>query len=64
MLSICYNNCVEKNLQRLSKIKLLMINIIGKKEIFHQIKKIRKSLNQITKQLFLVSYMYFTILKK
>ena len=42
-------NCqnIKKNPEIISKLKLLLINIIGKIQTFHHIKKIGKSLSQI-----------------
>ena len=42
--ALTYQN-IEKDLQRISRIKPLLINIIGKKKLFHQLKKAGKSLN-------------------
>ena len=46
------------------KLSLLLINIIAKKYVFYQIKKIGKGLNQIITQLLLILHMYLTIAKK
>ena len=58
-----YQN-IENNPERISKIRPFVINIVGKKQIFHHKKKSGKSLNQIINQLLLIFYMCLTIVKK
>ena len=55
---------IKSHPERTSNIKPLLIDMIGKKYIFHQIKKTGVSLKKIIKQYLLISYMYLIILKK
>ena len=48
-VALNYQN-IEQDPQTISKIKPFIINMIGNKQIFHQIKKTGKSLNQIINQ--------------
>ena len=55
---------IKNNPGRISKIKPFIDQYNWKEIIFHHIEKTGKSLNQTTNQLFLIFYMFLTILRK
>ena len=62
-VALNYHN-INKHPQRIRKLSLLLISMIGRKYIFHHTQKTGKSLNKTIRQLLLISYLYHTILKK